>query len=51
LIFAAFDPGESRDFIGILDAKASSGVDLETIHVEPGNELNIEGSYSLILPN
>ncbi|MBK8506479.1 MAG: hypothetical protein IPL46_32355 [Saprospiraceae bacterium] len=51
LIFAAFNRTGSRDFIGILDAKVRAGTNLENIHVEPGNELNIEGSYSAILPN
>jgi len=50
LIFVALSSGSERDLIGILDVQSTSGAVLNDIHIEPGNEINLQGSILELQP-
>ncbi|MCB0667430.1 MAG: DUF4382 domain-containing protein, partial [Saprospiraceae bacterium] len=50
LVFCAISKGGENELIGILDATGISGSALDNIHVEPGNQVQVEGTINEILP-
>lgn len=50
LVFTATSKGGQNEFIGLLDVTSSTGSDLKNLHVEPGNQLNVTGTISELLP-
>lgn len=50
LVFTATSKGGQNEFIGLLHVTDSTGSDLKSLHIEPGNILNIAGTISELLP-
>lgn len=51
LIFSAHAKNAENEHMGLLQAGSSSGSSLDNIHIEPGNEVKLQGVLTELLPN